>query len=344
MRTVPPPPARGRQDSARRLPNCERTLSAPRLPMHEENPLYPLSERKNRVHVRDFAPRIAAAHCAGPPLAEIFPGFLAARDLREFVGAVLRARRDGRPVVMLFGAHVLKVGLGPLVIQLLEAGFIQHLATNGAASIHDFEIALIGATSEDVAENLDTGRFGHWRETGQLNEIIKEAAARDQGYGESVGRWITEQNLPFREHSVFARAGELGVPVTVHAAIGTEIIHQHPNADGAAIGATSLRDFHRLVATLRDLEGGVVMNWGSSVIMPEVFLKALAVARNQGAAARRFTTADFDMLRHYRPLQNIVRRPTAAGGRGYSFTGHHEIMLPLVALLLLQGGGSEEAP
>jgi len=295
--------------------------------------LLPISERKNKVHVADFATPVDLGQ---PSLTELFPHILAGGELAEFIDCVLEARRLGRPIIFMMGAHVLKVGLGPLLIQLMNNGLLTHLATNGAAAIHDYEIALIGATSEDVAENLETGRFGNWEETSQLNTIITQAAKDGLGFGKAVGREITTKPLPYHEYSVFGAAYKKQIPATVHTAIGTEIIHQHPNADGAAIGQTSLHDFHVMIKTVSNLEGGVVMNWGSSVIMPEVFLKALTVARYNDGKAGSFTAADFDMIRAYRPLMNVVNRPTKHGGRGFTFLGHHEIMLPIVVRYLLE--------
>lgn len=305
--------------------------------MHEPDiTLFPISERKNKVQISDFTHSIAEAAIHGPKVAHLFPDILGGKDLHAFIPAVKAAKDAGKPILFMMGAHVLKVGLGPLLIQLMRAGYITHLATNGAASIHDYEIALIGATSEDVATNLEDGRFGNWQETSQINDIITEGAKRNLGYGEAIGKSIVGNKLPYRNYSVFAMAYELNIPVTVHTALGTEITHQHPNANGAALGQTSMADFKRITATIRNLEDGIVMNWGSSVIMPEVFLKALTVARNQGAEVKHFTAANFDMIRHYRPSVNVVERPTAHGGKGYTLVGQHELMLPLVTLLLLQ--------
>lgn len=298
-----------------------------------ETRLFPIAERKNKVSIRDFARPVDPTD---PRLHHLFPPILAGAELSQLIDALLEARSAKRPIIFMLGAHVLKVGLGPLIIQLMEHGFIQHLATNGAAAIHDYEIALIGATSEDVAENLETGRFGNWEETSQLNTIISQGAERNIGFGMAVGQAINSGKLPHRAYSVFAAAEKLKIPATVHSAIGTEIIHQHPNADGAAIGKTSLADFRTLIETIHDLENGVVMNWGSSVIMPEVFLKALTVVRNQGGLAKTFTAANFDMIRHYRPTMNVVQRPTQHGGTGITIIGHHEILLPLVVRLLLE--------
>ncbi len=304
--------------------------------MASETTLFPISERRNKVTTADFAQPIPHEWRANPSLLELFPPILAGKEMRAFIGAITTAKANKRPIIFMMGAHVLKVGLGPLLIQLMEEGYITHLACNGASAIHDYEIALIGATSEDVATNLEDGRFGNWQETSQINDIITAGAKTDAGFGEILGTAINKNELPFRQYSVFAQATKHRIPITVHTAIGTEIIHQHPNANGAALGQTSLRDFHLFIESIKELEGGVVMNWGSSVIMPEVFLKALTVARNHGAAAKTFTAANFDMIRHYRPSVNVVERPTAHGGSGFTFIGQHELMLPLVCLMLLQ--------
>ncbi len=304
--------------------------------MAHETTLFPISERSNKVTVADFAHPIPDEWIKNKALIDLFPPILAGQDMRAFITAVQTAKQKKRPIIFMMGAHVLKVGLGPLLIQLMNNGYITHLACNGASSIHDYEIALIGATSEDVATNLEDGRFGNWQETSQLNDIISAGAKANQGYGQAVGQAILDQNLPYKAYSVFAAAVKHAIPITVHTALGTEIIHQHPNANGAALGQTSLQDFRTFIKTLHDLEGGIVMNWGSSVIMPEVFLKALTVARNQGGKAKTFTAANFDMIRHYRPSANVVERPTKHGGQGFTFIGQHEVMLPLVTLMLLQ--------
>ncbi|MGE3616868.1 MAG: hypothetical protein AB7L66_13450 [Gemmatimonadales bacterium] len=262
------------------------------------------------------------------------PDVLAARDLRVVIAAVREARAARRGVVLLIGGHVIKVGLGPLLIRLLEEGIVTHVAMNGAAAIHDFELAAFGGTSEDVEAGLGDGTFGMAEETGrEMNLAIRHAAANGLGMGEGLATALAAQpDLPGRAESVLCAAARHQVPVTVHAALGAEIIHQHPLADGAAIGQTSLKDFDRLAGSLPGLDaGGAVLNWGSAVILPEVFLKALTVARNLGEGRPRdFLAADFDMIRHYRPAMNVVRRPTRDGGRGVQLTGHHEILLPLL--------------
>ncbi|NOT09481.1 MAG: hypothetical protein HOP28_14920 [Gemmatimonadales bacterium] len=262
------------------------------------------------------------------------PDVLAAKDLRTIIAHVAGAAAARKGVVLLLGGHVVKVGLGPLVARWIERGIVTHVATNGAAAIHDFELAAYGGTSEDVESGLADGTFGMVEETGtDMNAAISAAARDGLGMGEGLSRALAErQALPGGTASILLAAHRHGVPVTVHAALGAEIIHQHPAADGAAIGATSLRDFRRLAGSLPTLDrGGAVLNWGSAVMMPEVFLKALTVARNlAGGRPADFLAADFDMIRHYRPRVNVVQRPTAAGGSGYQLTGHHEILLPLL--------------
>jgi hypothetical protein len=268
------------------------------------------------------------------------PDLLAARDLRAVIAGVAAAARARRGVVLLVGGHVIKVGLGPLIRTLLARRVVTHLALNGAAAIHDFELAAFGGTSEDVESGLADGSFGMAEETGaEMNAAVVAAAAAGQGMGEGLARTLAQRrDLPGGEASVLLAAHELDVPVTVHAAIGAEIIHQHPAADGAAIGATSHRDFRRLAGSLPALDhGGVVLNLGSAVLLPEVFLKALTIARNlEHGRPTHFLAADFDMQRHYRPRVNVVQRPTRAGGTGYLLTGHHELLLPLLVWGVLE--------
>jgi hypothetical protein len=257
---------------------------------------------------------------------------LVARDLKSLASDIVRAHRQRKPVVFMMGAHVIKVGLSPLLIDLMECGIITAIALNGAGIIHDSELALFGITSEDVAANLFDGTFGMAKETGEfLNNAVKQGRNDGLGLGESVGKSLLEANAPNLSVSIVAKAYQMGIPVTVHVGVGTDIIHQQPSADGAAIGELSHRDFKILARHLTDLDGGVVLNIGSAVVLPEVFLKALTVARNLGYPCKTFTTANFDMIQHYRPRLNVVTRPTMGGGQGYTFTGHHEIMIPLLA-------------
>jgi hypothetical protein len=292
------------------------------------------------IAVAARANRVEPALLGKPPDADrsfeaflaALPDVLAARELRALIRAIVAAA-GRRGVIAMIGGHVVKTGLGPLLIRLMERGAITHLAMNSAASIHDFELCAFGGTSEDVAAGLADGTFGMAGETGRdMNRAIAAGHRNDWGMGESLARALQDAPAAGAAGSLLVSAARLGVPVTVHAAIGTDITHQHPDADGAAIGATSFRDFRRLAAAVPSLhDGGVVLNFGSAVIMPEVFLKALTVARNLGEGKPTdFVAADFDMIRHYRPRMNVVDRPVRAGGSGYSFTGHHELLVPLL--------------
>jgi deoxyhypusine synthase len=262
---------------------------------------------------------------------DALPEVLAARDLRELSRRIAKARRAGRTFLMLSGAHPLKVGLGPIICDLLRDGILSAIATNGAAIIHDFELASAGRTSEDVGAGLIDGSFGMAEETGAfLNEAAKIAASEGKGLGEIVGREIRSARLKFRDASIFATAYRVGAPATVHVAIGADIVHMHPAADGAAIGRATMADFHRLATVVSELSRGVVLNLGSAVVMPEVFLKALNLARNLGRRVTGFTAADMDFIRHYRPRVNVLERPTGDPGRRFALTGHHELMFPLL--------------
>lgn len=258
------------------------------------------------------------------------PDLLKAREMQELITACESAFRKGKPVIAGLGGHVIKCGLAPLLIEMIRLGVIKALAVNGSVVIHDYEIAYFGKTSEDVAAALEDGSFGMASDTADgINSIVKQAQAEQLGYGEAIGKALSEA-APNRHLSLLAAAYEHSVPVTVHVAIGTDIIHQHASADGAAIGSASLRDFRIFCHCLKDInDGGVFLNLGSGVIIPEVFLKAVSVCRNLGYPLKDFTTAVFDMNVHYRPLVNVVQRPVLPGGKGYYFVGHHEIMLPL---------------
>lgn len=265
------------------------------------------------------------------------PGILAAADLRAVIEASARAARRKKLLLWGFGAHLIKVGLAPVMLDLMQRGLVQGVLMNGAGCVHDLELALMGRTSEDVGPALDDGSFGMARETSELlNGAIAAGHAARLGMGEAVGRAILAGRFPHKDRSLLATAARLGIPVTVHAAIGTDIHHMHPSADGAALGATSHRDFETLTRLVAALEGGVLFNIGSAVILPEVFLKALALARNLGHRVDRFTTVNLDFARHYRPTMNVVERPTRRGGRGYSLIGHHEILVPLLAAGLIE--------
>ncbi|MGB9595851.1 MAG: hypothetical protein ACPL7B_06175, partial [Candidatus Poribacteria bacterium] len=236
----------------------------------------------------------------------------------------------------MMGGHVIKCGLSPVIISMMEHNVLTGIAMNGAGSIHDFEIALIGGTSEDVGTNIEDGMFGMWEETGRLmNSAIIEGKNQNIGMGKALGQKLIEINAKYQSYSILANAIRLNVPLTVHVAIGTDIIHQHPKADGSAIGQTSFTDFRIFTSEISDLDGGVLLNFGSAVLMPEVFLKALSISRNLGHKVTEFTTANFDMFQHYRPRENILKRPTKMGGKGYAITGHHEIMIPLLAYAVL---------
>jgi hypothetical protein len=299
----------------------------------------PLSRRVNRVSASEFARPPAGEHDFGAFL-DSLPHILEARSFLSVVDALADAARRRRAVVCMLGGHVVKTGLSPILIDLARRGVITHFASNGAAVIHDYEVARWGGTSEDVEAGLANGTFGMAEETGrEMNEAIRRGHAARCGLGECLAEALAgAESLTHPELSLLLAARELGLGFTVHAALGAEIIHQHPAADGAAIGATSLTDFRRLAGHLRNLEDGVVLNIGSAVIMPEVFLKALTVCRNvHDGVPGRFVSADFDMIRHYRPRVNVVERPTrTGGGRGYQITGHHEIMIPLLAWAVAQ--------
>ena len=311
---------------------------------------YALAKRKNKVTVKDFArsPRVEEPKGRrvrkGPTVAEFLdslPRILAAEDLRQIVGATVRARAQRRAILWGIGGHVIKVGLAPLLADLIRRGFVTGIAMNGAALVHDFEVALAGGTSEDVDAVLGRGEFGMAEETGlYLNEIAVGAARSGIGLGEAAGKLLTNPRLKpkFAHMSVLATAYRARVPVTVHLAIGTDIPHMHRSADGAALGAATHLDFRLFCALVKQMHrGGVYLNWGSAVILPEVFLKAVSVVRNLGTQLARITTANFDFIQHYRPQQNVVKRPTlSAGSKGYAVTGHHEIMMPLLAAALME--------
>lgn len=290
-----------------------------------------LSKLPRLVRSQDFARPLGKDASIGEFL-DSLPAILAARELRELARAIAQTHRAGRTVLLMTGAHSLKTGLSPLIVQWLGEGVLSALALNGAGMIHDFELAWAGRTSEDVGAGLADGSFGMAEETGAfLNSVARQAAREGRGLGEVAGREIVAAKLKFRALSVLAAAYEAGAPATVHVALGTDIVHMHPKADGGAIGQATLKDFHRLTEVVATLSRGVVLNLGSAVILPEVFVKALNLARNLGRRVERLTTADMDFLRHYRPRVNVLQRPTAGDGRAIALTGHHEIMFPLLA-------------
>jgi len=317
------PAARTRADSG------EADLSAIRT--------VPVLRRPNKVSADEFAKPPGADRSFHAFVASL-PDILVARDFRRVVDAIVTATRKKRAVVVMLGGHIVKTGLAPLLVALMERRVVTHVAMNGSAAIHDYEIARFGGTSEDVAAGLKDGTFGMADETGrEMNEAFVRGREAERGMGEALAAALDGATLAHPELSVILNASRHGVPVTVHAAIGAEIIHQHPVADGAAIGDTSHRDFRRLAHSLVSLDdGGVVLNLGSAVIMPEVFLKALTIARNLNAGKPQgFVTCDLDMLRHYRPRMNVVQRPTLQSGKGYEITGHHELMVPLLVWAVL---------
>jgi hypothetical protein len=286
----------------------------------------------SRIVARDQLAKPLEAGVSMRAFFDSLPAVLAAKDLRELARRIADARRRNRPFILMMGAHPLKVGLGPIICDLMRDGILTAIAANGAAIVHDFELALAGRTSEDVGEGLAEGMFGMAEETGAFLNAAAGHAARDGiGLGAAVGREILAARLKFREGSIFATAYSVEAPATVHVTIGADIIHMHPKADGAAIGAATMADFHRLTAVVGELAGGVVINLGSAVVMPEVFLKALNLARNLGRKVTNFTAADMDFIRNYRPRMNVVQRPTQTGGRGIFLTGHHELMFPLLS-------------
>ncbi|MDD2331268.1 MAG: hypothetical protein PHI68_01305 [Candidatus Cloacimonetes bacterium] len=294
---------------------------------------YSVATRKSIVNKDFFAKKGKLDTSA---FLESLPEILKAKDLRELVSACKIARDKGKAIIIGLGGHVIKCGLAPLLIELMEEGFASAFMVNGSVMIHDYEIAMFGSTSEDVAEALTDGSFGMAIETGDgINSAIKEGAMGRLGLGEALGKALCD-TTPNKEYSLLASAYERGIPVTVHVALGTDIIHQHPSADGAAIGECSLRDFRILCQQLGNLnDGGVILNFGSAVIIPEVFLKALSVARNLCPPVNNFTTAVFDMNYHYRPQTNVVQRPVLKGGKGFYFIGHHEILIPLLVKTLI---------
>ena len=296
---------------------------------------YPLASRTSKANAADFAKPFVPGSGMRGWMASL-PRILAGADFQAVAEAIVRAHEGGHGVVWGLGAHVVKTGLGPVLVDLMERGYVSAIATNGAAVIHDFELALSGATSEEVDEALGPGRFGMADETGRLlNAAINDGVARGLGIGQAVGQWLRDSAPPHAPLSIVAAAARLQIPVTVHVGIGTDIIHMHPAASGAALGDGSLRDFRYLVSSVARLAHGVFLNCGSAVILPEVFLKAVALARNSGASLDGLTTVNLDFIRHYRPQTNVVSRPVAGIGRGYSLVGHHELMIPLLAAALI---------
>ncbi len=304
---------------------------------------YSITKRKSKVSISAFA----IPHLKGDTFKTFIdklPNILAANDFRAVVKAIVKARQNNRHVILGMGAHPIKVGLSPVIIDLMQKDVITAIATNGACIIHDFEISFIGHTSEDVEKELCTGTFGMAQQTGRyLNRAIKDGVRKECGMGRSVGALIHKSRFRFKKKSIFANAYELDIPATVHVAIGTDIIHMHPEADGSAIGEESFRDFKLFTSVVSDLEGGVYINLGSAVIMPEVFLKALTIARNLGNRVENITTVNMDFIQHYRPRENVLKRPTMGKCSSYALTGHHEIMFPLLAAAIIEEMGVKSA-
>ncbi len=297
---------------------------------------YPIRERPNKVHLNE----LAHAWKRGGSLAQFIdslPRILAGNDFRAVVDATVAAVRQQRPVLVMMGAHTIKCGLNPIFIDLIKRGVISAIAFNGAGAIHDFELAFIGETSEDVQRGLDDGSFGMIDETGRLmNQALAAGVTQGIGAGRAIGEAIVTGRFRNRELSILHQGIVSQLPVTVHIAIGTDIIHQHPTTDGRVLGEATYLDFQKFASVVAKLEGGIVLNIGSAVIMPEVFLKALTIARNLGHTVENFTSVTFDMVRHYRPTENVVRRPTHKGGHGYYIIGHHELLVPLWAAATLE--------
>ena len=296
---------------------------------------YSIKTRPSKTQIKNFGKPLSSGSDVSSFL-ESLPKCLKADDFRKLLSSIVKAKRKKKPIIFMCGAHVTKCGLSPVLIDLMQNGFVSLLATNGAGAIHDFEIAWWGKTSEEVERSIQDGSFGMAKETAEIfNQIPSFAQKEDMGLGESIGKRIWELKPKYRKYSLLANAFKLKIPVTVHVAFGTDVVHEHPNFDPSATGYATHIDFEILANEVSKLNnGGVVLNFGSAVILPEVFLKALSVARNIKGRVENFTTANFDMIQHYRPNLNLVLRPTQKSGQGFSFSGHHEIMLPLLAWAL----------
>jgi hypothetical protein len=298
---------------------------------------FPLKERTSKV-LREHFGRPWEKGGGLTLWLQSLPKILAGSDFSKVVDRIVEAHHAERMIILAMGAHAIKVGLNPIIIDLMERGILRAISMNGAGVIHDTELAMAGHTSEDVASQLGGGKFGMAEEPARLiNEAISEGAGAGLGLGRAVGLRIVQSKLPYKDQSLLGRAFELGIPVTVHVAIGTDTVHFHPGVDGSAIGKTSHLDFRIFATLVSKLDAGVFINLGSAVILPEVFLKALSLVRNLGYEVRQFTTLNMDFIRHYRPLTNVVHRPTLEGGEGYFLIGHHEIMFPLLAAAVIEG-------
>jgi hypothetical protein len=303
---------------------------------------YSIKGRKSKTQIKNFGKPLSSRDDVLDFL-ESLPKCLRADDFKKLLHSVVKAKRTGKPIIFMFGAHVIKCGLSPVLIDLMRNGFVSLLATNGAGAIHDLEIALWGKTSEEVERSIQDGSFGMAKETADIfNRVSSFAQKENLGLGEAMGKRILELKARFRKYSLLANAFELKIPLTVHVAFGTDIVHQHPNFDPSSTGWATHTDFKILANEVSRLNnGGVVLHFGSAVILPEVFLKALSVARNIKGRIENFTTANFDMIQHYRPNLNVVLRPTQKSGQGFSFSGHHEIMIPLLAWALKAMGSTD---
>jgi hypothetical protein len=321
----------------RRLEGEIISVSDPKPVSLEKIVSYPLKSRVSKVTVQNFAKPWKGGGTLGLWFKSL-PRILAADDFRKVVDRVVRAAQGKKMIILGMGAHPIKVGLSPVIIDLLERGIVTAVAMNGAGIIHDTELAMAGHTSEDVAAQLGAGKFGMAEEPARfLNEATIEAAGRNMGLGKAVGSSLVREAFPYNNLSLLARAFELDIPVTVHVALGTDTIHCHPSVDGGAVGKASHLDFRIFAGLVSQLEGGIFINLGSAVVLPETFLKALTLVRNLGHKVKRFTTVNMDFVRHYRPITNVVERPTLEGGEGYALVGHHEIMLPLLASAVIEG-------
>ena len=297
---------------------------------------YPLKERSSKVSIDAFGKPWRAGGDLGLWI-DSLPKILAGKDFKRVLDRLVQATQTGKMIILAMGAHAIKVGLNPVILDLMERGIIGGIAMNGAGIVHDAELAMVGHTSEDVSDQLGKGKFGMAEETGKfLNMAIHEGARQGMGLGRAVGAMLHEKNFPYNGISLLARAYELDIPLTVHVAIGTDIIHVHPSVDGASIGKTSHLDFRVFASLVSKLDQGVFINLGSAVILPEVFLKAFSLVKNLGYDVNRFTTVNMDFVRQYRPAKNVVQRPTQNGGEGYFLVGHHEIMFPLLAASLIE--------
>jgi hypothetical protein len=303
---------------------------------------FSLKERKSKVTVKDFA-NTCSSNSSFKDFLTSLPNILAGKELRELVKDILRAHHRGKPVLWAMGAHVIKCGLSPIINRLIREKVVNAIALNGAGAIHDVEIALVGETSEDVEKTLAIGKFGMTYETAEfINNALKEGAKRGWGAGKAIGYKLLKTKTPYKKFSILANAAMHNIPATIHIAIGTDVVHMHPSTDGSTVGETSYKDFRIFSAIVCDLlDGGVFLNIGSAVILPEVFLKALSIAMNLGYNLIELTTANFDFIEHYRPMQNIVKRPAKLGARSYSFIGHHEILIPLLAQAIVEEIKSE---